>query len=247
MKERIWHLLVLLMTLVPRAVREKICNLMLGVAVRRGSSRDLRALLNMHDQLLHCIDQVAISKEGGIHPKHRLMQYHRFFIDRVGAGERVLDVGCGIGAVAFALTTNGALVTGIDYNIDHISIAKTRYRHANLSFIHGDVTQALPEARFDIVVLSNVLEHIDKRVEILKILKDRFSPKKMLIRVPMIDRDWLVPLKKELGLRYFSDETHHTEYTWSSFVEEMDRAGLEISDHRINWGEIWAEVVPRGQ
>jgi hypothetical protein len=60
--------------------------------------------------------------------------------------------------------------------------------------------------------------------------------------VPLSTRDWRVPLRKELGLFHFSDPTHYTEYTQESFEDEIRQAGLQVTDLRINWGEIWAEA-----
>ena len=59
--------------------------------------------------------------------------------------------------------------------------------------------------------------------------------------MPMINRHWLVPLHKELGMPY-GDPTHYTEYTQQSFEEELHAAGLVITHLQINWGEIWAEA-----
>jgi hypothetical protein len=64
-----------------------------------------------------------------------------------------------------------------------------------------------------------------------------------LIRVPLIERDWLVSLKKEMGLNYFSDPTHYIEYTKESFDQEVTEAGLKVKSIQCKWGEIWAEVV----
>jgi hypothetical protein len=58
----------------------------------------------------------------------------------------------------------------------------------------------------------------------------------------MLNRDWLPLYKKKLGLFYFCDETHYTEYTLESFKEEMEKAGLKIESYSIQFGEIWAVV-----
>lgn len=108
----------------------------------------------------------------------------------------------------------------------------------------GDITKIDLPGRFETVVLSNVLEHIEKRLELLERLKTKVSPKRFLIRVPMIDRDWTVYFRRELGLPYFSDPTHFIEYTLESFVQEMQEARLAVSSYEVKWGELYAEVVP---
>ena len=49
-----------------------------------------------------------------LHPKHRLMNYHQFFLDHIRPTDRVLDIGCGNGALAYDLAGKTAHVTGID-------------------------------------------------------------------------------------------------------------------------------------
>jgi len=91
-----------------------------------------------------------------------------------------------------------------------------------------------------VVVLSNVLEHLDDRTKFLKLLKERISPSKYLIRVPIFERDWRVPLKKELGVDYRLDPTHRIEYTQEEFFNELHQTGLRTEAYEVRWGEIWA-------
>jgi len=136
--------------------------------------------------------------------------------------------------------------TGIDLNPENIRAVCQRYNHDRLTFIHGDVTRDMPEGTYDTVVMSNVLEHIDDRVGLLKTVQGRLQPRRWLFRVPMINRDWLVPMKQELERPYFSDPTHCVEYTMDLFEREMAQAGLAIKSATVCWGEIWAEVYDAG-
>lgn len=93
------------------------------------------------------------------------------------------------------------------------------------------------------VVLSNVLEHLPRRPAFLRQIQQLVKPSRILIRVPLFERDWRVPLKRELGVEWRLDQTHETEYTLESFAEEMAAAGLHITHQQVRWGEIWAEVT----
>jgi 2-polyprenyl-3-methyl-5-hydroxy-6-metoxy-1,4-benzoquinol methylase len=173
------------------------------------------------------------------------MQYHDFFVERISSGERVLDIGCGYGAVAYSVASRtGAMVTGIDLSAENIAKAGQLFQHPHLVFRQGDVLKDLPKEKFDVIMLSNILEHIEHRVEFLSTIQERLSPARCLIRVPMFNRDWEVPLRKELGMSYFSDRTHYTEYTQESFEKEIRASGLCLTHVQINWGEIWAEARP---
>jgi hypothetical protein len=91
--------------------------------------------------------------------------------------------------------------------------------------------------------MSNVLEHIDDRVNFLKSIRP--LARKFLFRVPMIDREWVTLLKQELGLDYRLDTTHFTEYTFAQFKSEFEEAGYEVRSHSVQFGEIWAIIYPR--
>jgi 2-polyprenyl-3-methyl-5-hydroxy-6-metoxy-1,4-benzoquinol methylase len=205
----------------------------------------LRRLFELSDNLSGRIDLLAVELDGGIHAKHRLIAYHDFFVDRVQAGEAVLDVGCGKGELAYDLATrSGARVTGVDKSEASLAFAKDRFRSPELEFVQSDIyTWDVPH-RFDVVVLSNVLEHLSDRVGLLRRLVEEAAPKRVLIRVPSAERDWTVPLRRELGLAYFSDPTHETEYTVGQLEEELSAAGLRLQELVQRWGELWAASVP---
>jgi SAM-dependent methyltransferase len=206
----------------------------------------MRRLLEVDERLWTYIDTVALRYDvDGPHVKHRLMRYHDFFLSRLAPGEQVLDVGCGNGAVAYDMATEaGALVTAIDVNEAQIAVARSRYHCDGLEFIVGDATTGIPRRRYDTVVLSNVLEHIENRQAFLRSMMENAGMRRLLIRVPMWDRHWAVPLREELGLRAYGDAGHFIEYTASAFRAEMSTAGLEIVSLTVCWGEIWAEVQP---
>jgi SAM-dependent methyltransferase len=173
------------------------------------------------------------------------MRYHDFFTVRVREGEHVLDIGSGIGYLAYDLARAGAKTTGIELSEKNVAKANRLYKHPNLAFVRGDAWKDLPQGDFDTAVMSNVLEHIDDRVGFLKKVQGEAHPKRWLIRVPCFDRDWTVALAKELGLDYRLDDTHFTEFTRESFEREMRDAGLEVKSLEIRWGEIWSELTPR--
>ena len=243
MKKIIRHSLVSLFKWLPHSFWQQIFRLWLEAIVDQEPKTAARSLLQVEDALAGHIDQVAIRYDDGVHVKHRLTRYHDFFVERIRRGERVLDIGCGKGEMAYDIATRaGAWVTGIDFNPEHLTFARSRFKHPHLAFVEGDALVYVPTEPFDVVVLSNVLEHIKERVAFLRRVQELVHPGRWLIRVPMINRHWLVPLRKELGLAYFSDSTHHTEYSQQSFEGELHAAGLAITHLQINWGEIWAEA-----
>ena len=155
-------------------------------------------------------------------------------------------LGCGKGELALDLAERaGARVVGVDVSPRYLAFARERSAHPNVEYVEADVLSWRPEEPFDVVVLSNVLEHVDRRVELLRTLVESARPKLLLLRVPVRTRHWHVPLRRELGLEHRSDPQHHVEYATDDFVAELHEAGLEPTEVVHAWGEIWAAARPR--
>ncbi|MFP4529601.1 MAG: class I SAM-dependent methyltransferase, partial [Candidatus Kapaibacterium sp.] len=99
----------------------------------------VRALLRLDNFVYLLTGMQARKMENGIHPKHRLMHYHDFFISNIPAQSRVLDIGCGYGALAADVAANvgDVRVYGVDINPDNIRQALINYSHENLKFVEG--------------------------------------------------------------------------------------------------------------
>ncbi len=207
----------------------------------------LRELLTVYGDAYVSMDRGAVDYGQGEHPKHRLTGYHDFFVDRIGSGERVLDVGCGIGSVAHDVAERaGAVVVGIDSSRWPLETARAKFAHPRVTYVEADALTYAPESSFDVALLSNVLEHLAQRRELLTSLRER-DVARLLVRVPAIDRDWTVPLRRELGLSYFSDPDHEVEYLPALLREELHDAGWEMGEPTLAWGEIWVEATAVGE
>jgi glycosyltransferase involved in cell wall biosynthesis/SAM-dependent methyltransferase len=208
--------------------------------------------------LYHLQGEVAVEAAGGLHPKHRLMRYHDFFVERIASGEWVIDLGSGVGALAASMAERSrAHVTGMDWSRTNIErsekVAAERGLSAgerrdaaggSLSFVFGDITRDRAPGTFDAVALSNVLEHITERPRRLRMWREWYEPSRFLIRVPAFDREWRAPWKKELGVEWRLDPTHETEYTQPQLERELREAGLRITEMIARWGEYWCVASP---
>ena len=112
----------------------------------------------------------------------------------------------------------------------------------NVKLICGDINDQ-KELRVDKIILSNVLEHIDNRVEFIENLKLITKAKYFLIRVPLFERNWQIPFMRELGIDYFSDIDHKIEHTIVEFKKEMSDSKLIIKEMETLWGEIWVSCI----
>jgi SAM-dependent methyltransferase len=244
---KIADLLSLVWRVVPGRFRRKFFK---GMFVLESRGSDPRAalarLFGLQDDLEVVVSERAMALNGGEHPKHRLIRYHDYFIERIVDGERVLDVGCGYGAVArsIARARPRSLVIGVDNDRGRLAQAKNSENPENLSFVESDATKSVPAGPWDVVVLSNVLEHIADRCGFLSALINTTSAKRFLIRVPLFERDWKMAMRREVGANYYSDPDHKIEPMEREFRAETAEAGLVVEHLVTPWGEIWASLRP---
>lgn len=84
----------------------------------------------------------------------------RFLLDRVRAGQRVLDVGCAEGRFAAELTRTGADVVGIDVAEEPLRRARARHPGLDVRLVPDAGPWDLDDASFDAVWAGEVLEHV---------------------------------------------------------------------------------------
>jgi len=80
-------------------------------------------------------------------------------------GERILDIGCGVGTFAFHLSKFGAVTYGIDYSFESLKMAQklvSKYNTAvKAKFILADATRIpFQDCSFDKIVVADFIEHI---------------------------------------------------------------------------------------
>jgi SAM-dependent methyltransferase len=152
----------------------------LVVVVRNGDSdsreepdrlrqRDLRTLLYPYGRPTVVTNQpfawlvMYLRRRGArTRPPSRARQHRHEVTARLCRG-RVLELGCGDGALAGAIDDVCREVIGVD--VSAARIRKARDTYPNVTFIERDILDlGLPEATFDTVVLAGVLEHASEEV-----------------------------------------------------------------------------------
>ena len=158
----------------------------------------------------------------------------------------VLDVGSNTGAMPFLMADKCRHVYGIEIDPSLAKKAGELCKKANIEILTGDATAY--DYKFckpiTCVTLSNVLEHIESRVDFLKrimsvVVWTNPTSKKFLIRVPALERDWLSVYKKEIGVEYRLDRTHVVEHTHQQILDELTEAGLQIESLETRFGEYY--------
>ncbi|HUH80519.1 MAG TPA: class I SAM-dependent methyltransferase [Solirubrobacteraceae bacterium] len=84
----------------------------------------------------------------------------RFLLDRVRAGQRVLDLGCGEGQFAAELQRTGVEVLAVDVAQEPLRRARAAHPALEVSLITREGDWELPDATFDVVWAGEVIEHV---------------------------------------------------------------------------------------
>ena len=140
-------------------------------------------------------------------------------------GQRVLEVGCGIGTYTAEMAVGSRKIIAMDMERPFVEEAARRLGpHPNVQLICGDATQAdLPnpdDETLDTVVLLDVLEHIEDDVALLARLRARLGPGgHLILKVPAMPSLYS-PMDEAIG--------HWRRYDRSGLTQVISRAGLEV-------------------
>jgi len=210
-----------------------------GVLLRISPTLMIRTYLQLSDVFLSLSNLLITRQHGGVHPKHDIMQYEQFFLRFIEPHMTVLDVGSNRGTVTAKLARSAQWVTGIEIDEGLVSFARKHNAGPNVDYIHGDVTQFFPSRHYDVCVLSNVLEHIEDRVGLLRAIRNVATS--ILIRVPALDRDWWPIYRRQLGIEWRSDATHYIEHSEEELCAELSAAGWSVDLLERRWGEFYVK------
>jgi len=83
-------------------------------------------------------------------------------IPRLGGHLRVLDVGCGNGAMAAEFLRRGCKVTGIDLSREGVEVARAAYPLGRFEVMEADdeILSRLHEDPYDVVISTETIEHL---------------------------------------------------------------------------------------
>jgi phosphoethanolamine N-methyltransferase len=96
-------------------------------------------------------------------------------------GQRVLDVGCGIGGSAFYMAQQyGVQVDGLDLSTNMLALARERCQSLGLTekvhFLHANILEFTPSYPYDAVYSRDAFLHIHDKAGLFAVIKDALAP-----------------------------------------------------------------------
>jgi SAM-dependent methyltransferase len=146
-------------------------------------------------------------------------------IHQIGGIKNLLDIGCGIGVNIKRININhpDIKVSGSDLTEDIIKLARKYVNNPDVNFILNDISKNSVNDKFDLVLCSQVLEHIEDDVAALKNIY-KISKKYILITVP--------------SGNYNSTSTivgHCRHYSRSELLQKVGSSGFKVISV-FEWG-----------
>ena len=108
---------------------------------------------------------------------------------------KILDVGCGGGIICEPLARLGAKVTGIDFAPNNIKAAKihSKKNKLKINYIYKDIEKSKLDAKFDIILMFEVLEHLNNWKKTIQNIKKNLN-KDGIIIISTINRNLISKL-----------------------------------------------------
>lgn len=103
---------------------------------------------------------------------------------------KILDIGCGRGNISLPLASIGYQVLGIDLNKESIEEINKNNKFTNAEFRVQNATTLSTDEKYDFIIASEVIEHIEEPENLLISLKKILKEKGFLILTVPNGKSW---------------------------------------------------------
>ncbi|MEZ5010020.1 MAG: class I SAM-dependent methyltransferase [Chitinophagales bacterium] len=161
----------------------------------------------------------------------------QLLLSKLDSNSKVMDLGCKYGDISKIVAEKVKLIVGIDHDISALEIAKKENKADNLKFEYADAFDYLKsnDENFDVLILSHILEHLEKPEELLANFKEHFTH--FYIEVPDFDDTYLNHYRYKVGSSLiYTDDDHIWEFDRDDFTAILENSGLEIIEAEYRYG-----------
>lgn len=155
------------------------------------------------------------------------------FHKRKGIG-RLLDVGCNEGRNLIFYRNNGFDAEGLEVNLVAARVAQNK----NLTVHIGTVDDFIPDKLYNVIVLSNVLEHVNNPLKILKSVNHMLAPDGQIwISCPNVE-SWQRYLFGKFWINWHVP-FHTVHFSRSLLVQLLSHSGFDLKDVHTETPSLW--------
>jgi len=164
-------------------------------------------------------------------PLHDINPLRLDYIDGIAGlrGLRVLDVGCGGGILAEAMTARGARVTGIDLAEKPLKVAQLHLLETGLEveyrLIAPETLAREAPGNFDVVTCMELLEHVPDPAATVQACSDLVRPAGHVF-FSTINRNLKSYLLAVIGAEYVLKLLPRGTHDYASFIKPSELAGM---------------------
>ncbi|OUU02249.1 MAG: hypothetical protein CBB92_02950 [Flammeovirgaceae bacterium TMED32] len=144
----------------------------------------------------------------------------------------IIDVGCGGGILSEPLKRLGARITGIDASETAIQSARLHSEKSNLeiNYLVGTIDRLIEQKKFyDIVIASEVIEHVKDPNDFIKGLKKLLAPKGKII-LTTLNRSLKSFLIAKVAAEYLTKIIPVGTHEWKNFLKPKELESLLVSE-----------------
>ena len=137
------------------------------------------------------------------------------------SGATVLEIGCGAGGVLLPFKLAGASVLGIDFDEKYMD----KGRSLGLTLKKSSVFGIPVDAKFDLIILKDVLEHLSDIDELVEFVKNQLSDcGQVFVQVPTFEALEFLGYRSDF-LRYFQN-AHLVHFSQASLLHVFSKHNL---------------------
>ena len=160
------------------------------------------------------------------------------FVKSVSNPNKVLEIGCGAGGILSRFLDNNCEVLGLDFDENYLDYAQKN----NITVKRGSIEQLGSNEKYDLIILSHVLEHIKYPSDFLTKLSNHLANDGVLyIEVPSLDNVESGGYKYDL-LRYLQN-AHATHFTTKSLELMCKKSGYKRIKSTRFIHSCWAKTT----
>ena len=129
-------------------------------------------------EILHLITPLRIK-----YIKDIISNNNKNYFNKIKNNLDILDLGCGGGLICEPLARLGANVTGVDFVEANIKVAKLHAKKSDLDikYLHQDLNDLKIKKKYDVILMLEILEHIDNWDNLIKKIKKNLKSSGKLI------------------------------------------------------------------